>query len=312
MREPRLRKRQEVRFKRLRLNVIALAIASILLASGCSGTSNQVPTDPSGIALKAFCGADDALANNKADWSIMGAADSEIEDALAAADRLERSYVLNSESLALVPTSNPVFQSAQYIKGFSDKLVTIFQQFKRGFIFESQSDVDAAMAQYTSVYNEMNAALTSGSIPGAEAFSAIVGNMGTTCVGVTTSYAPADSSTAVNSPENVLACQADLGGYSVNQLFLDLRGLDPSSFTDGNLAALEPLKEFATKLQPVLVNSSGPLLVGLAKMSSGLITLYEAGRSNSTSLLPSAEVALSEGIALAGQACKDIGIVFRE
>jgi hypothetical protein len=47
-------------------------------------------------------------------------------------------------------------------------------------------------------------------------------------------------------------------------------------------------------------------------MSSGLLTLYEAGKTNSTDLIPSAQTALSEGIELAGQACKDIGIIFRE
>jgi len=303
---------REVPSIRSRFNAFVLVIASVAFVVGCAGTSSQVPSDPTGVGLIAFCGADDALANNKVDWATMTSPESQIEDALGATDRLERSYKLNSQSLAQVPSINPVYQSAQYIKAFSDQLVTIFQQFKQGFISQSQSDVDAAMAQYTSVYNEMSSAITSGSIPGADAFNAIVGNMGTTCVGVTTSYAPADSTTAINSPENLLACQADASSYSVNQLFLDLSDLDPKSFTDGNLAALEPFNDIAIKLQPVISVSSGPLLVGLAKMSSGLLTLYESGKTNSTDLIPSAQTALSDGIELAGQACKDIGVMFRE
>jgi hypothetical protein len=53
-------------------------------------------------------------------------------------------------------------------------------------------------------------------------------------------------------------------------------------------------------------------LIGLAKISSGWLTAYEAASLGDADALTESLAIAQEGINLAGQACKDIGIVFKQ
>lgn len=280
--------------------------------AGCSGTGYQGPTDPSGIGLKAFCGSEDALAASKADWAVMTSQESQMEEVLGAADRLERSYGLASQSLGLVPPGNAVYESAQYIKAINERLSTIFGNFKEAYALQDLSLLAAIKEEYTTAYNSMVSSYTNGKIPGVNAFNVIVGNMASTCVGISTSYVPADSSTAVKSDENSTVCQSETGTYSVNQFFLEVISLDLGSLEYSGPSSLQPIKDLALKLQPLTVQSSGPLLVGLAKISSGWLTAYEAASLGNADALTESFAVAQEGITLAGQSCLDIGIVFEK
>jgi hypothetical protein len=241
---------------------------------------------------------EDALTASKADWAVMTSQESEIEDVLGAADRLERSYALASQSLGSVPPGNAVYESAQYIKAINERLSKIL--------------LAKTKEEYTTAYNSMVSAYTNGTIPDVNAFNVIVGNMASTCVGITTSYIPADSSTAVKSDENSAVCQSETGTYSVNRFFLEVISLDLGSFEYLGASSLQPLKDIALKLQPLTAQSSGPLLIGLAKISSGWLTAYEAASLGDADALTESLAIAQEGINLAGQACKDIGIVFKQ
>lgn len=281
-------------------------------AAACSGAGYQGPTDPSGVGLKAFCGVEDALSASKADWAVMTSQESQIEDVLGAADRLERSYALASQSLASVPTGNALYESAQYIMAINERLSAHFGNFKRAYASQDLSLLAATKEAYTTTYNSMVSAYTNGTIPGVNAFNVIVGDMANTCVGISTPYAPADSSTAVKSDENSTVCQSATDSYSVNQFFLEVISLDLGSFEYAGPSSLQPLKDVALKLQPLTMKSSGPLLIGLAKISSGWLTAYEeASLGDANALTESLKVA-QEGITLVGQSCLDIGIVFNK
>jgi hypothetical protein len=295
-----------------RLCALLLASLTLIGAAACSGAGYQGPTDPSGVGLKAFCGVEDALAASKADWAVMTSQESQIEDVLGAADRLERSYALASQSLGSVPGGNPVYESAQYIKAINERLSTVFGNFKEAYASQDQSLIAAAKEEYTTAYNSLISAYTNGKIPGVNAFNVIVGNMESTCVGITTSFAPADSSTAVKSDENSTVCQSATGSYSVNQFFSDVIALDLGSFQYSGPSSLQPLKDVALKLQPLTMQSSGPLLIGLAKISSGWLTAYEAASLGNADAFTESLAVAQEGITLAGQSCLDIGIVFEK
>lgn len=294
--------------------ICALLLASLTLigVAACSGAGYQGPTDPSGVGLKAFCGVEDALATSKADFAVMTSQESQIEDVLGAADRLERSYALASQSLGSVLPGNAVYESAQFIKAMNERLSAIFGSFKEAYASQDQSLLAETKEKYTTTYNSMVSAYTNGTIPGVNAFNVIVGNMATTCVGITTSYIPADSSTAVKSDENSTVCQSATDTYSVNRFFLEVISLDLGSFQYSGASSLQPLKNVALKLQPLTMQSSGPLLIGLAKISSGWLTAYEAASIGDADALKESLAVAQEGINLAGQACKDIGIVFKQ
>jgi hypothetical protein len=281
-------------------------------AAACSGAGYQGLTDPSGVGLKAFCGVEDALTASKADWAVMTSQESQIEDVLGAADRLERSYALASQSLGSVPLGNAVYESAQYVKAINERLSTVFGNFKEAYASQDQSLIAAAKEEYTTAYNSLISAYTKGKIPGVNAFNVIVGNMESTCVGITTSFAPADSTTAVKSDENSTVCQSATGSYSVNQFFLDVIALDLGSFQYSGPSSLQPLKDVALKLQPLTMQSSGPLLIGLAKISSGWLTAYEAASLGNANAFTESLAVAQQGITLAGQSCLDIGIVFEK
>jgi hypothetical protein len=242
----------------------------------------------------------------------MTSQESQIEDVLGAADRLERSYALASQSLESVPPGNAVYESAQYIKAINERLSANFGNFKEAYASQDQSLLAETKEEYTTTYNSMVSAYTNGTIPGANAFNVIVGNMAITCVGITTPYAPADSSTAVKSDENSTVCQSSTGTYSVNQFFLEVISLDLGSFQYSGPLSLQPLKDVALKLQPLTIQSSGPLLIGLAKISSGWLTAYEAASLGNADALTESLAVAQEGITLAGQSCLDIGIVFEK
>ena len=299
-------------FSGRRLCALLLASLTLIGAAACSGTGYQGPTDPSGVGLKGFCGVEDALAASKADWAVMTSQESQIEDVLGAADRLERSYALASQSLGSVPPGNAVYESAQFIKAINERLSAIFGSFKEAYASQDQSLLAAAKEEYTTAYNSMVSAYTNGTIPGVNAFNVIVGNMATTCAGITTSYVPADSSTAVKSDENLTVCQSATDTYSVNRFFLEVISLDLGSIQYSGPSSLQPLKDVALKLQPLTMQSSGPLLIGLAKISSGWLTAYEAASLGNADALTESLAVAQEGINLAGQACKDIGIVFEQ
>ena len=255
---------------------------------------------------------EDALAASKADWALMTSPESQIEDVLGAADRLERSYALASQSLGSVPPSNAVYESAQYIKAINENLSTVFKHFKEAYAYQDQGLIAEAKEEYTTTYNSMVSAYTEGTMPGANAFSVIVGNTASTCAGVLTSYMPADSTTALKNDENSAVCQSGTGTYSVNQFFVELVSLDFDSMKYSDTSSLEPLKDMALKLQPLAAKSSGPLLIGLAKMSSGLLTAYEAASSGNADALTESLAVAKDGINLAGKSCLEIGIVFEE
>lgn len=300
------------RFKLKQFRILLFACVVLIGAGGCTGTGYQNLTDPSGVGLKAFCGVEDALATSKADWAAMTSPESQIEDVLAAADRLERSYALASESLGSVPPSNAVYESARYIKADNEKLSTIFKHFKEAYVYQDQNMVAAAKAEYTTTYNSMVAAYSNGTIPGVNAFNEIVGNTATTCTGISTSYVPADSTTALKNDKNSAVCQSGEDTYSVNQFFVEFISLDFDSMKYSDALSLEPLRGMALKLQPLAAQSSGSLLVGLAKMSSGMLTAHEAASLGNGDALTESLAVVKDGIDLARKSCLEIGIVFQE
>lgn len=287
---------------------LALVLALSLVASACSAAAPLAPSDPGGVGLAAVCGAQASIAKNKTDWGILSSTSSEFEDALAAADRLQRSYEQGSASLGTISTSNSLYPSGQFLKASMDKLAKVFNHFKHAAVYQSKTEQDAALAEYAAVFNALTSDVTNGNIPGREAFNTLVGFTYSSCLGVATSYSPAVSTISIDTPQNRNVCKAESALYSLDDVLVDLAAIEWNSLVLGSAESFAPIQNLGSKMQPALMDSSGSLLFGMARAFSGFMSLYAVGiAGDSAAIAPASDVA-ADGLKLSMAACREIGI----
>lgn len=288
--------------------VFAIILGALLtITSACAQPAAPPPVDPGNVGLLGFCGYEDALVNSKSDWTLMTAEESEFQDALAAADRLERSYRAASQALAKVTPDSDLYPSAQYVTAALIELTSIIHSFKRAAIYLDQTAWQAAQANYTTTYNTLKGELETGAVPGAAAFSAVFGAGSTTCAGIVTNVSPATSEYSDAESVNRSVCKSENSQYSVTELFSELEAVQVDSDTPMVIAAYV---EVGYRMQPLLELSSGPLLKGLAASFWGIMTLDYLLTSNSTGEeeFEGTFSLIVDGLTQIRSSCADLGI----
>lgn len=285
-----------------------IVLALTLIVSACGNVGQSAPSDPGGHGLQALCDMQATTANIKTDWATMSSATSDIEDSLAAADRIERSYVAGGQALGTIGQEHSLYASARYIKTVLASLASIFSKFKHSIVYQSKAEQDAAIADYTVVYDKILNDIPNGNFPGGEAYTAIAGYNYSSCASVATTYTPAVSNISIDSPQNREACKSSAGSYSFNDLFLEVRAIDWEVLVPGDEVSLESIQSFGTKMQPALASSSGSLLFGMARAVSGLMTLHEAAMQSNLDAMKTAADIFAEGGQLGRAACHEIGV----
>jgi len=282
------------------------------IPSACTQPTSNQPVDPGNIGVIAFCSVQDALANNQADWAMMTADDSEFESALAAVDRLERSYRAAGQALSGVTPASDLHPSAAYVTSTLFELTSIFHGFKRSFIYQDGAAFQAAQANYAETYNKLMTDLQVGAIPGGEAFRLLMGDSFSACAGVVTNVFPASSAYSDSEPENRIVCSNGSSDYSAEGLFSDVASIKWDS--ENPTGTLEAYSEIGLKMQPLLELSSGPLLNGLALTLSGIVTAYEVGTSTSPEAvaLEQALGVMLEGLKQTAASCEELGLNIRQ